>query len=100
MKPLAFKPESFTYYSSSQTYYVNGYTTESLIDNDNIIIRRGTDAQLYFTANVGNFDRERLFRGEILRAYIEPFARDGKIRSKGIRLTVIHFDEDSLWKDL
>ena len=100
MKSLAFKPESFTYYSSSGTYYVNGVVTESLIDNDNIVIRRGTSAQLFFTADVGNFDRERLFRGEVVRAYIEPYAREGRIRAKGVRLTVIHFDEDSLWRDL
>ena len=100
MKSLAFKPESFTHYSSSGTYYVNGVVTESLIENDVIVIKRGTDAQLVFTSNVANFDRERLFQGQTLRAYIEPYAREGRIRAKGIRLTVIHFDEDALWRDL
>ena len=97
MRSLAFKPESFTYFSSSQVYYVNGFVSESLFDNDNIILRRGTSAQLVFNSNTPNFDRERVFRGEVVRAYIEPYAREGL---RKLRLTVTAFDEDALWRDL
>ena len=97
LKPLAFKPESFTYFSSSGIFYVNGYVCETYVNNDNILLSRGTSAQLLFDSTVANFDRERLFRGEILSVHIEPYAREGRGKP---RLTVTHFDEDHLWRDL
>ena len=102
MKSLVFKPESFTYYSSSQTFYVNGVVVESLIDKDSVIIRRGSNVQLVFTSSVPNFEdsRSKLFSGEKFSVFIEPYAREAKLRNRAVRLQVIRFDADDIWRDI
>lgn len=102
MKSLVFKPESFTFYSSSQTFYVNGVVVESLIDKDSVIIKRGASVQLVFTSSVPNFEesRSKLFSGEKFSVFIEPYAREAKLRNRAVRLTVTSFDEDDIWRNL
>ena len=100
MKVVKFKPESYQYFGNSQIYYVTGTVQETLLQDDQIILRKGSVCQLYFDANTPNFDREKLFNCRILRPRVEDFTRDCRVKGRrGLRLIVNSFDENDIWFD-
>ena len=98
MRVVRFKPESYQYFGNSKIFYVTGTIQETLLQDEQIILRKGSICQLYFTADTPNFDREKLYQCRILRPRIEDFTRDCRVKGRrGLRLLVESFDEDDIW---
>lgn len=87
------RPESFTYFHNSKTYYLNGITLEPILDENFIILPKGSFIQLLFDSSILN--KINLAESKELLTTVESFAREVFSRGrKVLRFTVTNIDEN------
>ena len=98
MTVIKFKPESYQYFGNSKVFYVTGVALDTVVQDDQVVIRKNSTCQLYFTSNTPNFDKDKLDACQIIRPRIDNFVRDCRVKGRrGFRLTVNSFDENDIW---
>ena len=93
MRQVRVKPESFKYFSNSQTYYLNAIVLDPVLEEGLIILQKGLIIQLTFTSEV--LGQINLPDSRKLIFVIEKFAQE--VYSRGhrvLRFTVNKIDEN------
>ena len=94
MRQVCVKPESFKFFNNSQIYYLEGIVTQPIIEENTIILPRGSVIQLTF--NTQTLSSVNLSESKELVFTVDSIARD--IFSRGRRLprfTAININEDN-----
>ena len=99
MSCIKFKPESFQFFCNSKIYYVTGVVLDTVVQNDKVVLKKGSICQLCFDSSTPYLEIEKLFNCQILRPKIDTI-RDCRVKGRrGLRLTVTRFDENDIWFD-
>ena len=88
------KPISFKYYHNSKTYYLNGTVLQPLVEENTIVLPKGSIIQLIFDSPV--LGRTDLPNSSKINCFVEPLAQE--VYSCGrrvLRFTATQINEDN-----
>ena len=93
MRQLRVKPEGFRYFNNSKTFYLNGLVLEPLIDEQSVLISKGTPVQLVF--DIQTLGDIKLTEAAKLIFTVESFAQRAYSRGRRIlRYIATQINED------
>ena len=94
MRQVCVKPESFKFFNNSKIYYLEGIVTQPIIEENTIILPRGSVIQLTF--NTQTLGSVNLSESKELIFTVDSIARDIFSRGKRLpRFTAININEDN-----
>ena len=97
MRQLRVKPESFKYFHNFEIYYLDGFVTEPIVEENTLLLQKGSQIQLVFNSQtLGLVDltdsNEFIFT-------VDPIVREGFVRGKQVlRFTATRINEDDKWR--
>ena len=96
MRQVRVKPETFRYFHNSKTYYLVGTVLEPVIEDNSIIILKGSTIQLVFNADT--LGLINLPDAKELRFSIADLAQQAVFKRRSIlRFLVDRINEDDNW---
>ena len=96
MRQVCVKPISFKYYHNSKTYYLNGIVLDPIVEENVIVIAKGSTIQLLFDSEA--LGTIHLADAKELIFFVESLAQDVYSRGRRIlRFTTTRINEDDKW---